>query len=98
MAEHSEVDLSSVVAISDDLVCSDMDGEIVMMSVDNGEYYGLDEIGSRVWTLLDAPRQVSELCGTLLEEFDVEREQCERDVLAFLNEMAEDGLVNIVTA
>ena len=97
MNEHAGVALSSVIATSDDLVSSDMDGEIVMMSVDKGEYYGLDETGSRVWTLLETPRQVSELCEILAGEFDVEQEQCERDVLAFLNELAEEELVSIVT-
>ena len=67
-----------------------------MMSIENGEYYGLDEIGSRIWTLLEEPKKVSELCDILLEEFEVEREQCEEEVLAFLNEMASDDLIHIV--
>ena len=97
MSPHPSVDLSSVVAASSDLISSDLDGEIVMMSVDKGEYYGLDAIGSRIWALLKEPRKVSELCAILTEEFDVEREQCERDVLTFLNEMATDSLVSVAT-
>lgn len=56
-----------------------------MMSIENGEYYGLDDIGSRIWELID----------TLLERFDVDRETCERDVLKFLNELDEDKILEV---
>ncbi len=90
--------LNSVVAPSEDLVSSDLDGEVVMMSIENGKYYGLDDICSRIWALLGEPRKVSELCVTLMEEFEVSREQCEADVLVFLNDMAGDNLIHIVPA
>lgn len=61
MTEHSRIALSSIVATSNDLVSSDLDGEVVMMSIDNGEYYGLDAVGSRVWALLERPQAVSDL-------------------------------------
>ena len=96
MGEQQTIGLDSTISPSEDLVSSDLDGEIVMMSIENGEYYGLDEIGSRIWTLLEEPKKVSELCDILLEEFEVEREQCEEEVLAFLNEMASDDLIHIV--
>ena len=82
----------------EELVASDLEGETVMMSVQSGMYYGLDSIGSRVWQLIEQPRSVSELCDILLQEYAVERAQCERDVIALLNEMHGEGIVDILGA
>ena len=81
---------------TEDLVASDLEGETVMMSVRSGMYYGLDNIGSRVWQLIEQPRSVAELTDILLQEYAVERAQCERDVIALLNEMHGEGIVDVV--
>jgi hypothetical protein len=83
---------------SEELVASDLEGETVMMSVRSGMYYGLDSIGSRLWQLIEQPRSVSELCDILLQEYAVERAQCERDVIALLNEMHGEGIVDVLGA
>jgi hypothetical protein len=96
MSRKNPIGPDTVVTQIEELVSSDLDGETVMMSVKNGKYYGMDAIGSRIWTLIKHPRSVSELCDILLEEFDVDRERCEKDVLVFLNKLAEDNLVKII--
>jgi hypothetical protein len=98
MSGKNPVGPNTVIAQIEELVSSDLDGETVMMSVKNGKYYGMDAIGSRIWTLIKQPRSVSELCDILLEEFDVDCERCEGDVLIFLNKLAEDNLIRIVHA
>ena len=98
MSGKNTIGPDTVVAQIEELVSSDLDGETVMMSVKNGKYYGMDAIGSRIWALIKQPRSVADVCNILLEEFDVRREQCERDVLDFLNNLAEDKLVRVVHA
>jgi hypothetical protein len=98
MSRKNPIGLDTVVAQIEELVSSDLDGETVMMSVKNGKYYGMDAIGSRIWALIKQPRSVSELCDILLTEFNVDRERCEKDVLIFLNKLAEDNLIRIVHA
>ena len=98
MSGKNPIGLDTVVAQIEELVSSDLDGETVMMSVKNGKYYGMDAIGSRIWALIKQPRSVSELCDILLKEFNVDRERCEKDVLIFLNKLAEDNLIRIVHA
>ena len=98
MSGKNPIGLETVVVRSEELVSSDLDGETVLMSVQNGKYYGMDAIGSRIWVLIAQPILVSELCDTLLEEFDVVREQCEQDVLAFLNQLAKDNLAKVIDA
>jgi hypothetical protein len=67
-----------------DLIFSDMDGETVMMSIQNGEYYGLDEVGSRIWQLLENPESAETLTQKLIEEYEVSQETCLSDVMEFL--------------
>ena len=87
------ISTESVVSPIEDIVVSDIDDEKVMMSVENGQYYNLDSVGSRVWELIVKPVKVSELIDALLLKYDVDRETCERDVLAFLSELHKDGIL-----
>jgi hypothetical protein len=74
-----------------------MDGETVMMSIDNGEYFGLDPVGSRIWTLIENPIRIDKLIEQLLEEFDATKEQCELDTLEFLNQLQDKNLLIILS-
>ena len=80
---------------SDEIISSKLDNEVVMMSIEKGAYYGLDEIGARVWELLAEPRTVSGICDILVQEYDVAREQCEQDMLAWFAELAGENLIQI---
>ncbi len=91
--KKEEITTDTIINQIEDIVDTDIDGETVMMSIQNGEYYGLDEIGSRIWALIKEPVRVSSLIDTLLERFDVDRETCEKDVLKFLNDLNEDRIL-----
>jgi hypothetical protein len=78
-----------------DLVATELDGETVMMSIQKGKFYGLDPVAGRVWALLRAPRQVSALVEELLAEFDGECALVERDLLAFLDALAGEGMLHV---
>ena len=91
-----ELGPSSVVTRSPEILDAEIDGETVMMSIENGEYYGLDEIGSTIWQLLEEPRSVDDLCRTLRQEYDVEEDKCRRDVTRFLGELAADGSIVVL--
>ncbi len=90
-----EISTDTVICQIEEIVASDIDGETVMMSIENGKYYGLDDIGSHIWKLIEKPVKVSDLIDMLPERFDVDRETCERDVLKFLNELNEDRIVQV---
>ncbi len=89
------ISLNSNVKRADNLVSCDLDGETALMSVENGKYYAMDPVGGRIWALLEQARPVSAMCSLLLEEFEVEPSQCEHDVLAFLNQLVQDNLVEV---
>lgn len=73
-----------------------IDGELVMMSIENGAYYGLDKVACRVWELIETPQTIKAICDQLLEEFDVTKEQCLEDIFTFLNSMDEQKVIDIV--
>lgn len=95
MSNGNVITMDSRVVGDTGIVFNEMDGETIMMSIENGEYYGLNSIGSRIWKLLESPRTASEICDVLLPDYDVTREQCAHDVLLFLNRMAGKGVVKI---
>ncbi len=96
MAEDPTLTGGTVLKRSDDLLSNELDGETVMMSIESGKYYGLEEIATRIWQLLETPQAVSQLCDALVAEFDVTREQCEADVLPFLADLAKEGVAEVV--
>lgn len=79
-------------------LASQMGGETVMMSIESGKYYNLGEIGGRIWELVATPINVSELVLKLTAEYDVTAEECEAQVLHFLNKLSSEKLVIVQEA
>lgn len=90
------IDLDTIITQAGGLVSSQIDGEIVMMSVDNEQYYGLDAVGSRIWELIAQPQSVFEVCETLRLEFQVDRDTCQRDVLTFVECLYAEKIIRII--
>jgi hypothetical protein len=67
--------------------------ELVMMDIDQGKYFSLNSVATRIWDLLDKPLEVNELCDILMGEYDAEPEQCRIEVNELLEEMVKLGLV-----
>lgn len=78
-----------------DLLAADVDGEMVMMDVETGVYFGLDAIGTDIWKRIEAPVTVADLAAGLAGDYDAAPETIERDVLALLTDMAARGLVEV---
>jgi len=85
---------STVVAAKDQVSC-DLAGEAAILNLESGAYYGLDAVGARVWHLLQEPRTVQDIRETLLMEYEVEADRCERDLLALLQDLAAAGLIEV---
>jgi hypothetical protein len=87
------LEISTLVARFPDLMSTPVDKEIVILSLASNHYVGLDQIGRRVWELLEEPKRVEELCRQLTREFDATEEQIAGDVLPFLRQLESEGLV-----
>ncbi|HKX11300.1 MAG TPA: PqqD family peptide modification chaperone [Stellaceae bacterium] len=90
-----ELTLSSTVQWSSDQIAATVDREIVILSVERGSYYGLDEIGSEIWQQLVNPIRVGALCDALAANYDADRGTIEHDVLVLLKGLAAEGLIQV---
>ena len=86
---------SLVVVVAKDQISRDLDGEAVILNMKSGIYCGLNEVGARIWQLIQEPKSVKDVLDTLLEQYDIEPDRCEREVLALLQQMGERGLIEI---
>lgn len=85
----------SVVSVVDSQVSCPLGDEAAILNLKNNVYYGLDSVGARVWCLLQQPRSVTELRDALLEEYEVDLERCESDLLGLLEKMRTEGLIEV---
>ena len=77
------------------MLFNEIDGEVVMLSIENSEYYGMDKVGSRIWQLLENPMRFNELVNRLMDEYDVTEEKCRQETLDFVKKMTEKKLLNM---
>jgi hypothetical protein len=87
----------TIVVVSKDTVSCSLGNEVAILHMGSGVYYGLDSVGARVWSLLEKPHSVQELCAAVAAEYDVEPSRCEADLLALLVRMRTEGLIEIRT-
>ena len=76
-------------------VSSDLGGEVVILELVAGKYFGLDDVAARVWSLVQDPITVAELESALLSEYDVDPLRCGEDLDVFLRELANRKLVSL---
>ena len=69
--------------------------ELFALHIEQGNCYGFNGTATQIWRLIDQPIRVSALCQRLGEKFDVQPDDCARDVLVLLRELEKDGLVRI---
>ena len=84
-----------VVVAAKDQISRDLDGEAVILNMKSGVYCGLNEVGARIWQLIQEPTNLKDVLDTLIEEYNVEPERCEQEVLALLQEMSDNGLIEV---
>ena len=91
-----EVSLETIVVASTQQVSCDVADEAVLLSMSDGEYYGLNEVAASIWHLIQQPRSVLEIRDTLLEHYDgIDVQECERAVCDFLGEMISLRLIEL---
>jgi len=91
------ISLDTVIVRRDNLLTSELsETELALLNVERVLYYGMDETAKAVWDYLDKPRSIVAVCDYLLTQFAVDRETCERETLAFINDAIKDDLVYVV--
>ncbi|YAF95737.1 MAG: PqqD family peptide modification chaperone [Nodularia sp. CChRGM 3473] len=86
---------SSIVVAIPEQIFSDIGGEAVILHLKTGIYHGLNEVGARIWTLIQEPKAVKDIKQNLLEEYEVASEECDRDLIALLKDFLAAGLIEV---
>ncbi|OCC15628.1 hypothetical protein DBT_0979 [Dissulfuribacter thermophilus] len=81
---------------TDGKISADLEGEEVILDMDSGMYFGLNEVGQFIWKRLEEPSSFRSLLDSMLSEYDVTEEQCRQDLKTFLNALLEAGLIQLV--
>ncbi|MGB9937087.1 MAG: PqqD family protein [Methanobacterium sp.] len=86
---------SSIIRVTKEAVHCDVEDEVVILSMKDGVYYGLNPVGAFIWEQIQKPKNFGEVRDAVLEEFDVGKEECESDLMELLDELLEKGLIEI---
>lgn len=85
---------SSVVKTKNSIESS-IDGEVVLMNLDNNEYYAMDETGSMIWKMLDKPVLIKDIVRALMEDYEVEQQTCLQDTVQFLQQLLDKKIIEV---
>lgn len=79
----------------EDFLCTEVDGETVIMNTQSGHYFGFNLIATDIWKLLEKPISFKLLIDKLLKEYDVQREECTNDTRPLMKRMTLLKIVKI---
>ncbi len=91
------MDLNQTITLSPEVISQEVSGETVLLDLESENYFGLDEVGTRIWQLIKESGDLRAIYDTLLAEYEVEEEQLHTDLEALLEEIAGLGLVKMET-
>jgi len=87
--------LEDVITISPDVVFRDLDGEAVLLNLTIGIYFGLNEVGTRMWNLIHQYSALQKVVAIMQEEYEVTPEVLEKDLLHLVDQLCAKGLVSV---
>ena len=85
----------SQISVRPDQLSSDLDGETILLHMTSGLYYGLNDVGARIWSLIQTPQTLASLRETLLSEYDVTSDVCDQELNALLTDLNAAELIEI---
>lgn len=87
----------TVIKKNTQLLESDMQDEMVMMSMENNAYFGLNKVGKEIWLMLEEPTTISNIIDRLTQRYNVSREQCLNDITPFIENLLSESIVSVET-
>jgi hypothetical protein len=87
--------MSQRVQIPEQVMMREVGGEAVILNIETEQYFGLDEIGTRMWATLTSTGSVQQAIDLLLEEYEVEAERLASDIRGFIDALVAEGLLEV---
>jgi hypothetical protein len=91
------ISLQQKVTISSEVLSQEVDGETVLLDLESESYFGLDEVGTRIWQLLNEGSNLQTVFDILLGEYDVDEKQLEKDIQDHVARLVKAGLVSLIS-
>ena len=95
MSNPTSIDPATLLSRPANLAVSEIDGEMVILNLDSGHFFQLNQVGSRIWEALETPLTMVELCRAMVQRFDVDPDTCRRDCEAFVDALSAHALVTV---
>ena len=89
----SDLAPDTVLRRAEPIMHTNLGDKAVMMDLERGSYYGLNGVGARIWALLEQPASLGQICDRLVEEYEVEPDECRQAVTAFADDLLARGIV-----
>jgi len=93
-----EINLNSRVRIQEDVLFQELQGEAVLLNLKTGVYLGLNQVGTRIWQLLQEDGALQRVMDVMLQEYEVAQEKLQTDLLNLVGQMEKQGLLAEITA
>jgi len=87
--------LETKINIPKDVLFREIAGEAVILNLQTGKYFGLDQVGTRMWQLLAQYNRIEPALNDLTSEYDVTKDQLQHDLLALVDKLASQQLIEI---
>jgi hypothetical protein len=98
MVKIQQLSLTNLVRQGEGNIVSDMSGEKVMLSITNGKYYNLGDMGGEIWDLMKESISINQIITILLSKYEVDQSECEEQVTSFLKHLQEEELIQVEEA
>lgn len=89
------IDFASRITIPSDVLFQELSGESVLLDLNSGKYFGLNEVGTRIWSVLSEHQNITDTLSIIMDEYDVDRESLSKDLVNLLENLARNGLILI---
>lgn len=83
--------------LSPDVLYRDLEGQAVILDLSSGLYFGLNDVGTRIWTLMAEGLDISAIVQALAREFDADVSTIERDVRDLVDVLKSRNLISSTT-
>ena len=89
------ISLTSRASVPADVLVQEMQGESVLLNLNSGRYFGLNEVGTRIWKACTTSASLQEATDALVSEYDVEPERLRQDLLELVEKLVGHGLLAV---
>ena len=89
------MNLNQTITLSPEVISQEVSGETVLLDLESENYFGLDEVGTRIWQLIKENSDLQAIYNTLLDEYEVEETRLQADLEALLGEISGLGLITL---